>query len=93
MPDRIEDNEYLLLNKVTRKSKIMTDIVLLLRESKIKNSLLNSDISYDESVMNSFLYDMPYPRYFSVSSASLDTEKVMFEIILICNAVNGNTTL
>jgi cellulose biosynthesis protein BcsQ len=89
----IEDNEYLLLNKVTRKSKIMTDIVLLLRESKIKNSLLNSDISYDESVMNSFLYDMPYPRYFSVSSASLDTEKVMFEIILICNAVNGNTTL
>ena len=89
----IEDNEYLLLNKVTRKSKIMTDIVLLLRESKIKNSLLNSDISYDESVMNSFLYDMPYSRYFSVSSASLDTEKVMFEIILICNAVNGNTTL
>lgn len=86
---KVMDNEYLLLNKVARNSKLMNDIVTLLRESKLKNVILNADISYDETVMSAFLYETPYPRYLSIAAASLDIEKLMFEIILISNTVNG----
>ncbi len=81
----INSNEYLVFNKFILKSTVMNDIELLVRNSPYAGRFLSSTISYDEIVMQSFLQQMPVTRYLPVCAASNAIERLMFEIIYICN--------
>ncbi len=81
----INSNEYLTFNKFVLKSTVMNDIELLVRNSPYAHRFLNSTISYDEIVMQSFLQQMPVTRYLPVCAASNAIERLMFEIIYLLN--------
>lgn len=78
------ENEYFLLNKFMMKSIVMNDIELLLRKSKLSESMFKYVVQYDESMMRASMQMMPVTRYLPIASASKSIEKLMVDIILIC---------
>lgn len=79
----IKDNEYLVLNKFVLTSTVMNDVEMMIRNSDYGKNFLKTTIKYDESVMQSFLHQMPVTRYMPISVASNDIEKLMFDIVFI----------
>lgn len=80
----VEENEYLVVNALIKKSTIMNDVNLLLQSSAYKSSFLRHSISFDESVMNAYMRQMPVSRFLQISVATLDIEKILIDIMLIC---------
>lgn len=81
----IEENEYLVINALIKKSATMNDVNLLLQNSAYKSSFLRHSISFDESVMSAYMRQMPVSRFLQISVASLDIEKILIDIMLICH--------
>ncbi|WP_281071517.1 cellulose synthase operon protein YhjQ/BcsQ [Succinivibrio dextrinosolvens] len=79
----IKDNEYLVLNKFVLNSTVMNEVEMMIRNSDYGRNFLKTSIKYDESVMQSFLHQMPVTRYMPISVASNDIEKLMFDIVFI----------
>lgn len=79
----IKGNEYLVLNKFVLNSSVMNEVEMMIRNSDYGKNFLKTTIKYDESVMQSFLQQMPVTRYMPISVASNDIEKLMFDIVFI----------
>ena len=85
----VQDNEYFLVNKILASSKIMNDVFMLMKKSKVGNCILNSAIELDESVIDANMHQEPFSRFLPISASTNALERVLFDIILICKNVGA----
>ena len=83
------DHEYFLINRFMMKSTVMNSIELLLRKSPLGKNFFNYVIQYDESMNRAFMEMMPVTRFLPIASSAKNIEKLMVDLILIEDLING----
>ena len=81
---KLLQGEYLLINRFMMKSEVMKDIELILRKSSFGDSVLRYTVQYDECMIRSFMQMMPVTRFLPISSAARSIEKLMIDVLTIC---------
>ena len=86
----VQANEYFLVNKMVASSKIMNDVFMLMKKSKVGNCILNSAIEFDESVIDANMHQEPFSKFLPISASTNALERILFDIILICKKVGAD---
>ncbi len=86
----VQPNEYFLVNKMVASSKIMNDVFMLMKKSKVGNCILNSAIEFDESVIDANMHQEPFSKFLPISASTNALERILFDIILICKKVGAD---
>lgn len=81
-------NEFFIINKLNNYSQSSLDIQSLLLNSKLKQSFIKTAIPFDESVVSSYMNLMPFNRFLKISSASLQLEKIIMELFIMCKDID-----
>ena len=81
-------NEFFIINKLNSYSQASLDIQSLLLNSKLKQSFIKTAIPFDESVVSSYMNLMPFNRFLKISSASLQLEKIIMELFIMCRDID-----
>lgn len=81
-------NEFFIINKLNSYSQASLDIQSLLLNSKFRQSFIKTAIPFDESVVSSYMNLMPFNRFLKISSASLQLEKIIMELFIMCKDID-----
>ena len=81
-------NEFFIINKLNNYSQSSLDVQSLLLNSKLKQSFIKTAIPFDESVVSAYMNLMPFNRFLKISSASLQLEKIIMELFIMCKDID-----